>query len=240
MVPKPPVDNNFVSQHCLQDDSVVLPIDTQGAQVDIQVPADACALFGPQTPPAPPGQPPGRPRDPDETGGYYQPVRVHVPALGLTALAGIRIVCGLPYATPEVAAAYRMQYVRNRNPEVAELNVQHNGIALAPDTIPVGEKISLRLRPSSDSAESFVLFNPLTQLLRPEVERLRVSWFCGRGSFEFATTSSDPHGAILNTWLAPDSPGPVLLWAVLRDSRGGVSVFSQRVQASVRDGSGLK
>lgn len=227
--PRPPVDNNFVSERCLSDDAASL-LDARGPRLEVEVPASACALFGPETPPAPPGQPPGRPRDPDATGGYYQPVRVQLPELGLTALAGLRIVCGLAAATPEVAAEYRQQYVRNRNPEAADLRLLRGDTPLDPAAIPVGATVSVRLSPTADSAESFLLFDPLTQRLRTETESLRVSWYSGQGRFALSTTPADASGELGADWVAPDSPGSALLWAVLRDSRGGVAVRSLRLE----------
>ena len=62
---------------------------------------------------------------------------------------------------------------------------------------------------------------------------MRVSWFATRGSFdtdhtgrvesEFAQTSSD------NTWVAPAESGPVFMWVVLRDDRGGADWQTFRV-----------
>ncbi len=229
--PKPPVDNNFISERCLHDDSAVSALSARGTQVDVTVPLDACALFGPQTPPQPPGQPPARPREPDTTLGYYQPVRVRVPELGLTALAGVRILCGLPSATPELAAAYRMQYVPNRNPEILALEASDGDSPLPLQRLPAGAKITLRLTPQQGSAESFVLASPGDQSLSTQQEALRVSWFADQGSYDRATTMSDVQGAAIpNDWTAPSVPGTVLLFAVLRDSRGGVAVLQQTVQ----------
>ena len=230
LAPKPPVDNNFISELCLRDDAAVSRLGVRGAQAELRVPDGACALFGPQTPPQPSGEPPARPREPDATGGYYQPVRVRVPALGLTALAGVRILCGLPSAEPAVAAAYRAQYVANRNPEIASLYALYQGAPWPLDALPVGAAISLRLVPRPESAESFVVFDPMLQLLRPQRESLRVSWFAGQGRFARATTDDAQGAEIAGDFTAPEAAGPVLLWAVLRDSRGGVAVIAQPAQ----------
>lgn len=231
LAPKPPVDNNFISGRCLNEDSAVNRLATRGTRVEVQIPMNSCALFGPQTPPQESGQPPARPRDPDSTGGYYQPVRVRVPALGLLALAGVRVLCGLPSATPETAAAYRAQYVRNRNPEIASLDALYQDAPQPLTQIQAGTSISLRLFPRTDSAETFLYFDPGGQVLTRQQEALRVSWFSGQGHFNLATTMSDSQGAaITNEWTAPASPGSVLLWTVLRDSRGGTAVVQQPVQ----------
>ena len=231
LAPKPPVDNNFISERCLQDDSAVSVLAVRGTQVEVTVPPDACARFGPQTPPQPPGQPPVRPREPDDTFGYYQPVRVRVPELGLTALAGVRILCGLPGATPELAAAYRRQYVPNRNPEILALGASAGDSPLPLRGLPAGATITLRLTPQQGSAEPFLLVSPGAQSLSIQQEALRVSWFADQGSYNHATTMSEVQGAaITNDWTAPSGPAAVLLFAVLRDSRGGVAVLQQPVQ----------
>lgn len=231
LAPKPPVDNNFISERCLHDDSAVSALAARGTQVDVAIPLEACALFGPQTPPQQAGQPPARPREPDATGGYYQPVRVRVPELGLTALAGVRIRCGLSYATPELAAAYRRQYVPNRNPEILALTASYGDAPLSLQSLPAGAKLTLRLTPQPGSAEPFLSFSPASQTLITQQEALRVSWFADKGSFNLATTTSDdPSGAIPNEWTAPAVSGPALLFALLRDNRGGVAVLQQSVQ----------
>jgi len=75
-------------------------------------------------------------------------------------------------------------------------------------------------------SEPFAYLDPEHHVLVERHESMRVSWFATRGSFysdhsgrpesEFTQTSSD------NTWTAPQEPGPVFLWVVLRDDRGGV------------------
>ena len=56
---------------------------------------------------------------------------------------------------------------------------------------------------------------------------MRVSWFATAGTFETGHTGRPEAEAELsetsNTWTAPDTGGPVHVWAVLRDDRGGAS-----------------
>ena len=62
---------------------------------------------------------------------------------------------------------------------------------------------------------------------------MRVSWFATRGTVdkdhtgrlesESDETSSD------NIWTAPEETGPVFMWVVLRDDRGGVDWQSFKV-----------
>jgi hypothetical protein len=82
-------------------------------------------------------------------------------------------------------------------------------------------------------SEPFAYLDPQSHQVVGRHESLRVSWFATGGSFdsdhtgrlesEFAQTSSD------NTWTAPKDPGPVFMWVVLRDDRGGVDWQSFRV-----------
>ena len=63
---------------------------------------------------------------------------------------------------------------------------------------------------------------------------MRVAWFSTAGSFEddhtgrpeeeFATSSSE------NAWTAPNAPGLVFMWVVLRDARGGSDWQSFQLQ----------
>ena len=82
-------------------------------------------------------------------------------------------------------------------------------------------------------SESFAYLDPEQHVLVGRHESMRVSWFAtagsfgsdhtGRGESEFVQTSSD------NSWTAPKEPGPVFLWVVLRDDRGGVDWKSFKV-----------
>jgi hypothetical protein len=74
-------------------------------------------------------------------------------------------------------------------------------------------------------AERYVRLDPASGALVDMREAMAVAWYATGGAFDFdragrsgddlATTSD-------NTWRAPDAPGTVSLWVVLRDERGGV------------------
>jgi hypothetical protein len=82
-------------------------------------------------------------------------------------------------------------------------------------------------------SESYDYLDPEDHVLKDRHEAMRVSWFATAGSFdtdhtgrledEFAETTSD------DTWTAPAEKGPVFLWVVLRDDRGGSDWQSFRV-----------
>jgi hypothetical protein len=87
--PKPLSENGPVHPACVTDQLPSMgPPETT---VTAPIPADARRLFGPESPPRSGSEPPVRPRDPDSTGGYYQPVRA---VLGQSVVIGlVRIIC---------------------------------------------------------------------------------------------------------------------------------------------------
>jgi hypothetical protein len=234
--PKPPTEDNFASPRCLLDPSALLPIAATGAEVAAEVPAEACALFGPQAPAGSAGEP-ARPRDPDATGGYYQPLRVVVPGLPQPTLSAVRIQCGLSTAPPEIAADFRRRYRANQAPPVPVLRREpDSGSSVDAGAGPV-LRLSLSLSLPAEAAEDYLRFDPLTQTLTSQREALRLSWFATDGDLAESVTSLADRGpaglATENRWQRPPSPQPAWLWAVLRDSRGGVSVLPVAVPAVV-------
>ena len=83
-------------------------------------------------------------------------------------------------------------------------------------------------------SESYGYVDPTSGQLLPRHEAMRVAWFATSGDFEddhtgrteedFARTSSE------NAWQAPSTPGPVFMWVVLRDARGGSDWQSFQLQ----------
>jgi hypothetical protein len=190
---------------------------------------------------------PGRPTDPDPTGGYYQPVRLVLPTSQAPLLGAVesRILCGLSGASGATATEFSMQYKPNTNPVLEGLGVVP-ATGSAPTPIPpddvtspgfsvrAGERIALQaswpLCPGSPmqgcGAETYAYYDPATQMLTMVRETLTVSWFATAGSFDGDTTTiaSDNDATTAdNGWTAPGTAGPVLLWLVLRDDRGGAA-----------------
>jgi hypothetical protein len=96
-----------------------------GLEVRGSVPTNACALFGPNIPAPEEGEEPGRPVDPDDTGGYKQPVVV-----GFNAGEGDQLVlyeqrisCDLAGVSAQIAAEYRLRYHANQNPGLRDVLV---------------------------------------------------------------------------------------------------------------------
>jgi hypothetical protein len=81
--------------------------------------------------------------------------------------------------------------------------------------------------------EAYVYFDLATRALVNRREAMRISWFANAGSFaddrtgrtedEASETSSG------NTWTAPSTPRSVVMWVVLRDSRGGIGWKSYKI-----------
>jgi hypothetical protein len=213
--PKPLTENGVVSTACLG--SGVQTIGGPLAAVTADTPQDACSLFGPDTPPGA-----FRPRDPDATGGFYQPLRVELG--NLTAFQLERITCDLPDAPVAVATEFAQRYQPNKNPTLAPLLGLANGRAIALDQVPAGSEVTLRTGWGSSDAESYLMFDPDTLTLVERREAMRVSWFVTAGSLADEITGraeGDLATTTETTWLAPSTPGVAHLWLVLRDSRGG-------------------
>ena len=81
--------------------------------------------------------------------------------------------------------------------------------------------------------EPYAYFDPGTFELLDRHEAMRISWFASAGSFESDHTGQSADDYALTTsdgvWTAPDVAGPVFIWVVLRDDRGGVDWKSYAV-----------
>lgn len=225
--PKPPVEIRTISEACLIDGALRLPDSAQ--TITAVIPEDACARFGPDLPPQGSGDPAPRPRDPDGTGGYYQPIRAKLGAL--LAVGMVRIRCGVASTTAEVAARFRREYVPNRNPFASTLWAEQRDMPIPLTQLPADTQVTLKLSIPQAAQESFLLFDVASQALVAKKEPLRVSWLSAHGQLSVAAAHvSDGVGQVqLKT---PSEPGPLLLWTVLRDLRGGVSVNAHQLVVS--------
>jgi hypothetical protein len=212
---KPLTENNVVSAVCL--DGRMIQAVGEGPSVTAPLPSQACLLFGPDTPPPAQGEPPLRPRDPDVTGGYYQPVAVAFQTRAAFALERIR--CNLANAPSEAVGFYDAHYTNNRNPALQVMT------PAAGSTVPSGSRVRLLAQWTTESAERYPVFNLETQRIEDRREALRISWYATAGSFEHDRTGrpeADPATTTENVWTAPVQAGVVHFWFVLRDSRGGL------------------
>ncbi len=214
--PKPLDENNVVAAGCLDPGGPELPPLGSGPGVSAALPINACQLFGPDPPPPMQGKPPLRPRDPDVSGGYYQPVRIAVG--GVTGFGLERISCNLASAGTDLAVDFARRYTANQNPTLLDVT--------PPDPIHAGQKVTLTASWTPDSVETYPVYDLTAQALVDHREAMRVSWFATGGSFEHDRTGRDEGEMETSTdddWTAPKDAGTVTLWVVLRDSRGGVA-----------------
>lgn len=226
--PQPPADDNVVGLACLLEPG--LPIQGDGELARGVLPADACARFGPDPPPGD-----ARPRDADQSGGYFQPVVVR--AFGEVWVHPQRVLCAPPSAPADLAREFAARYRPNRNPAPPALAASAGGRPLRWDALPRGAgRVELRARWSGDDAETYLYWDPSQRALRERRESMQAFWFVSAGRLDAAATGrdeADPATESANTWQLPEAVGPQTLWLVLRDARGGAGVAE--IRAAVVD-----
>ena len=222
--PKLLTEDNVVSSACLSP-AALLPLGT-GAGVTAALPANACSLFGPDVASAT-----SRPRDPDATGGYYQPLRADL-ADAPIAFDLVRIHCDLPGASADAATAFAAAYRINQNPQFLPLAATLGGTPLSFGAVPAGARIVLQASWPAASAETYALFDASSQAITMQREAMEVAWYSSGGALDVESTgraADDLATTSTNGWQAPSGGGTVHLWVVLRDSRGGVDFLTQDV-----------
>lgn len=211
--PKPPTEDNAASTDCVGGEALI-ELGTAPTVIGT-MPAEACIRFGPDVPPG------GfRPRAPDASGGYYQPVRIAID--DLLAIGLSRITCNLPTAPFDVAQRYRAEYVANANPTLEPIAI---------DRVPANTDIELIARWPDAAAETYLYFEPSTQTLVDRREAMRLSWFATGGTLAVdasAVGTGEPVTSVSTTWHTP-ATGTAWLWFVLRDQRGGIAVQTQQI-----------
>lgn len=218
-----------------------------GLEIRATMPAEACRLFGPDRPPPKMGEPAGRPVDADPSGGFYQPVALFDYTQEEASLFEARVSCALPGVTREQFTEWTQRYVRNRNPQVDTLEAVLDGELqlLEADSalrVRAGQRLELHVwtpacgddvdAAACGGAEPYLYFDLGSRSLVTRRETLNASWFADAGSFRDARTAVEvaQDGAVgKNVWTAPRDAGPVTLWVVLRDDRGGVVWRQQAV-----------
>jgi hypothetical protein len=249
--PKPPAEANAVSTACLDE-----PDDAGPAAVfAAAMPGPACMQYGPLPPTLPPlspedmaagktQPPPLRPRDPDITGGFYQPVRVRLQSAEggktETTFAFERIKCNLANVPIDATRTFNATYTVNNNPLIAALTMDPDGNATSlyarpadgappdvavPAPVTAGAAVTLEVTWPPETAETYPAWDIVSRTLQTRREALRASWFATAGEFTHDRTGrgeDDPQSTTRNVWTAPTFPGVVHLWIVLRDSRGGL------------------
>ena len=149
---KPLTELGPVSAECLvspeEVPDVVTPLE-RGESTPLGVPPNACTLFGPERPNPKPGEPAPRPVDPDQSGGFHQPVLAWLE--DEVTLGSVRLSCPLSGASRDVTIEFNQRYRRNENPGISSFErvlPNGSGEALGADTPSAspGEQVRLRVR----------------------------------------------------------------------------------------------
>ena len=215
LLPPPPATGQAVNQDCVTlpagDPSLVHFGD--GVSVTATMPMLSPSMIGP----------------PDQTNGFYLPVRVRLDADGasLVAFYSLRIFLGA--LTPNAP---------NRNPSLTGIFTVPSADAGAAEDVPLdeanpptvhdGDQIDLRALVTPDSQEAYVVFDgdPRTTPPRMVTETVRISWFATAGEFSNDTTGVDkPDTTLKLDKHQPPSGATIDLWVVARDERGGSDVL---------------
>jgi hypothetical protein len=127
-------------------------------------------------------------------------------------------------------------------------------LASAPIPVASGTTLTLTAHWSDASVEIYPAWDVINLVLAKYTESMRVSWYATSGSFEHDTTgvagtetetfddvnvlwqptgagTTAPQTSTENTW-TPDTSGPVHVWLVLHDSRGGTDFAAFDLQVS--------
>lgn len=205
--------NESINPDCFDAVAAAPPGDSA---TEVTLSPDVCARFGPESPGA--GV---RPRDADASGGSYQPVGVQLDHA--VTFAFVRLSCQPSGVSFAVAQAFARLARPNLNPDFT-LRAAVGGQPVAFDALVAGAEVQLLADWSTSPEESFALIDPGTSELTRQVERYDVSWFVTGGVLSRARSSSG-----LGQWQLPAQAGQGMLWAVLRDSRGGVAAHAVSV-----------
>ncbi len=223
--PKLLTENGVANTACLGDG--VLRIVDGLPEIQAFVPPDACSVFGPEIASAD-----LRPRDPDVTGGFYQPLRVTVfgPSYavdGPTVAYGLeRVACKLANASADVSTEFARRHVNNKNPELGPLTATRDGRPIALTDVPLGATITLHATWPEPSAEHYVVYDLASRTVVDRRESMRVSWFATAGAFANDRTGradTELETFTDNEWTAPADARTTHLFVVLRDARGGTA-----------------
>ncbi len=238
--PKPITEDNVVSNACVGDgpgvgDAAALTGVGAGLSVTARTPPKGCSVFGPDV-----GSMGLRPRDPDTTGGYYQPLLASLTGAGGAGGAGdaielARIHCDLANASGATVTQFAKLYHDNQNPTLLPLTATLGGAAVNLSAVAASAHVTLQASWPAASVETFAYYDAATQTLGTQREAMQVAWYGSGGTLDTESTGragDDPATTSDDGWTAPAQAGTVHLWVVLRDSRGGVDYVSQDVSVT--------
>jgi hypothetical protein len=143
---------------------------------------------------------------------------------GQQAIVRERLHCDPAGASLLLSQEFRARYTLNQNPVLVSLSAFVGDTPTSLDALPAGQRLRLVVAWSPEAAETFPVFDAVSQTLTDQREGLWLSWFSTAGRFDEFTTgraANDPTAWSENAWQSPATAGAVFLWLVLHDSRGG-------------------
>lgn len=109
-----------------------------------------------------------------------------------------------------------------------------NGICEASENMTCPADCPMTATPGCSGAEAYVYYDLVSGMLVPRREAIRLSWYTNQGSYTDDRTGNTEDQAdatsTQNTWTAPSVAGTATVWAVIRDSRGGLSWKSYKIK----------
>jgi hypothetical protein len=211
----PSANYNSLSDACLTGTGPAQPLGT-ATELVASIPTDSCGVFGSEPPPPQGDAAPLRPADPDETGGYFQPVRIVTKSV--TGFARIRVTCPLQRAPIDVALRYRELFTKNKNPPITGFDV--------PEKLAPSQVVQLQLYVDAAAEEVYPIYTRSALVTRRE--RLTVRWYSTQGTFA-VDQSPVIDGKATVRFATESATGTVHLWALLEDDRGGLSAETRSI-----------
>ncbi|MCU1278529.1 MAG: hypothetical protein JWM53_2075 [bacterium] len=215
LLPPPPATGQAVNQDCIalpQRDPSLVSFGA-GLAVTATMPALSPSMLG----------------LPDQTNGFYLPVRVRLDADGKSLVSFYSLRLGLgalspnpPNGNPTLTGIFRVPSADAGAAEDAPLD------EAAPPEVHGSDEVALRALVTPESQETYVVYDgdPRTTPARTVTEAVRVSWYTTAGHFTNEVTGVDkPDTTLVLDKHLPAAGTPIDLWVVARDDRGGMDVL---------------
>lgn len=160
---------------------------------------------------------------PDESNGFYLPVRLRLTADGqtLTAFYRLRLYLGPQSPNPPNQNPVLMGVYRRASPD------DQQGVPLdesSPFVVHEGDEVTIAALVTPESSESYVVYDgdPRTTPPRTVTETIRYSWFATAGKFSQEVSGvPKPNTTLTLKEHLPPVGSTIDLWVVARDDRGG-------------------
>ncbi|MEZ4473206.1 MAG: hypothetical protein R3F60_20955 [bacterium] len=140
---------------------------------------------------------------------------------------GVDVTIGLTAGIPGQRATRMYKRVRVRRGDAPNQNPAVTAFEIEGD-LRAGREVTLRITYGDDTPETYTE----VQTGRTTTERMLVNFYADAGSL--ADRSPFDESLPDTTWTTPDEPGPAVLFAAIRDGRGGLTVLRRDVVVGPR------